>query len=86
MTIGEVRAHYKDMVREERSREAQANAAYNHYLLGAGITVAPDADLAKQEALLESYRSAHEICISRWRYRQWVVEVAAAAKHDEEEE
>ncbi|KAE8811798.1 u-box domain-containing protein 33 [Hordeum vulgare] len=33
ITIGEARAHYMDIVREELFREAQADAAYNHHLL-----------------------------------------------------
>ena len=33
MTIGEACAHYMDMVRQEQSREAQAEANYNHNLL-----------------------------------------------------
>ena len=33
LTIGETRAHYMDMVREEKFREAQADANYNHSLL-----------------------------------------------------
>ena len=93
LTIGEARAHYMDMVREEREEqfwEAQADASYNHQLLqehlqaeeqlDAGRTVAPDADLAEQEALLQSYRSSREIRLARWRYRQRVAEVAAASK------
>ena len=37
-------------------------------------------DVPEQEALLESYRSAREIRLARWRYRQRVAEVAAAGK------
>lgn len=33
MTIGEARAYYMDMVREEQFREAHANIVYNHQLL-----------------------------------------------------
>lgn len=38
--------------------------------------------MAVQEALLESYRSTQQICLDRWRYRQWVAEVAAAASKE----
>ena len=74
LTIDEARAHYMDMVREEREeqfQEAQADINYNHNLLqeylqaveqvAAGRAVAPDADLAEQEAMLESYHSARKI-------------------------
>ena len=33
MTIGEARAHYIDVVREDQFWEAQADAAYNQHLL-----------------------------------------------------
>jgi hypothetical protein len=41
--------------------------------------------MAEQEALLESYRSACKIRHARWRYRQWVAEVAAFGKERDDE-
>lgn len=71
MTIGVAHSHYMYMVRykrEEQLREALADAAYNlRFLeehrqaeeqLDEGEAIAPGADMKKQGALLESYRSA----------------------------
>jgi hypothetical protein len=40
--------------------------------------------VAKQAALLESYCSAHKICLARWRYRQRLAELEAAYKEFDE--
>ena len=89
MTIGEARAQYMDTVRqkhEEQFLEAQA-VAYNHHVLQEllhakeQITV----ERAEQEALLDSYRSAHEGRLERWRYCMRVAEAAAAYKEASKE-
>ena len=82
MTIGEARAHYMDMVREEQFREAQADTAYNHHLLQEHMQAEEQitAERAEQEALLDSYRSARKGRLERWRYRMRVAEAAAACK------
>ena len=65
MTIGEARAQYMDSVRQMRQEqfwEAQADAAYNHHLLHEHLQAEEQitAERAEQEALLDSYRSAHK--------------------------
>ncbi|KAE8798505.1 hypothetical protein D1007_26180 [Hordeum vulgare] len=63
------------MVQEEREanfRQAQGDQAYNLHLLDehrrteeqhdAGTTITLDVDATKQEVLLDSYRSARDIC------------------------
>ncbi|KAE8802704.1 peroxisomal biogenesis factor 3 [Hordeum vulgare] len=68
MTIGEARAHYMDMVREERQEQfqkARVTAAYNHHLfqehqqaeehLSVGRVIMLESDLVEQAMLLESY-------------------------------
>ena len=86
MTIGEARAQYMDMVRqmrEEQFWEAQADAAYNHHLLQQHLQ-AKEQIAMEQEALLDSYRSAHEGRLERWRYRMRVAEAAVAYKEGNE--
>ena len=48
--------------REEQFREAQAGAAYNHYLLQEHLQAEEQiaAERAEQEALLDLYRPARE--------------------------
>ena len=85
MTIGEARAQYMDRVRqmrEEQFREAQADAAYNHHLLQEHLQAG---ERVEQEALLDSYRFAHEGRFERWRYRMRVAEAAAAYKEASKE-
>ena len=69
--------------REEQFREAQADAAYNHHLLQEHLQ-AEEQIIAEQEALLDSYRSAREGLLERWRYRMQVAEAAAAYKEGNE--
>ena len=86
MTIGEAHAQYMDTVRqkrEEQFREVQADAAYNHHLLQQHLQ-AEEQIAAEQEALLDSYRSAREGHLERWRYRMRVVEAATAYKEGDE--
>ena len=83
MTIDGAHAQYMDTVRqmrEEQFREAQADAAYNHHLLQEHLQVEEQitAEWAEQEARLDSYRSAREGHLERWRYRMRVAEAAAA--------
>jgi hypothetical protein len=63
-----------------------ADAAYNHHLLQEHLQAEEQivAERAEQEALLESYRSARESRLMRWRYRMRVAEVAAAYKEGDE--
>ena len=68
---------------EERFREAQADAAYNHHLLQEHLQ-AEEQIAAEQEALLDSYRTARKGRLERWRYRMRVAEVAATYKEDDE--
>ena len=85
MTISKASAQYMDTVRQkcqEEFREAQADAAYNHHLLQAEEQIS--AERAEQEALLDSYRSACEGRLERWRYRMRVAEAAAAYKEGDE--
>ena len=89
MTIGEARAQYMDRVRqmrEEQFREAQADAAYNHHLLQEHLQAEEQIveERAEQEALLNSYCSAREGRLERWRYRMRVAEAAAAYKEGDE--
>ena len=58
-------------MREEQFREVQADATYNHHLLQEHMQ-AEEQIAAEQEALLDSYRSAREGRLKRWRYRMWV--------------
>ena len=89
MTIGEARAQYMDRVRqmrEEQFRAAQADAAYNNHLLQEHLQAEEQiaAERAKQEALLDSYRSARKGRLERWQYRMRVAEAAAAYKEGDE--
>lgn len=52
--------------------------------LNASREIAPDADVAEQAVLLESYRSARQIRLDRWRYRQHQAELEAAYKKFDE--
>ena len=71
---------------EEQFREAQADAAYNHHLLQEHLQADEQiaAERAEQEALLDSYRSAREGRLERWRYRMRVAEAATAYKEGNE--
>ena len=71
-------------MREEQFREAQADAAYNHHLLQEHLQ-AEEQITAEQEVLLDSYRSAREGRLERWRYRMRVAEAAAAYKEASKE-
>ena len=73
--------------REEQFREAQAGAAYNHYLLQEHLRAEEQiaAGRAEQEALLDSYDSAHKGRLERWRYRMQVAEATAAYKEASKE-
>ena len=85
MTIGEARAQYMDTVRqkhEQQFQEAQADAAYNHHLLQEHLQV--EEQIAEQEALLDSYRSARKGRLEHWRYRMRVAEAAAAYTEGDE--
>src|SRR4051812_6067498 len=89
MTIGEARVQYMDTVRQKREgqfQEAQADAAYNHHLLQEHLQAKEqiDAGRAEQEALLDSYHSAREGRLARWRYRMRVAEAAVAYKEGDE--
>ena len=79
ITIGEARAHYMDMVLEEREakfQRAQADEAYNLHPLDehrctdeqlvAGTAIVSDVDAAEKKALVDSYRTAREIRHNRW--------------------
>ena len=90
MTIGEAHAQYMDRMRqmhEEQLREVQADAAYNHHLLQEHLQAEEliATEWAEQEALLDSYHSACEGCLERWRYRMRVAEAAAAYKEASKE-
>lgn len=52
--------------------------------LAAGRVVAPDTDMAEQEALLKPHRSARKIRLARWRYRQRVAEMAAVGMESDD--
>ena len=89
MTISEARAQYMDTVRqmrEEQFREAQAAAAYNNHLLQEHLQAEEQIAMerAEQEALLDSYHSACEGRLKRWRYRMRVTEVGATYKEGDE--
>ena len=89
MTIGEARAQYMDTVRQKREehfRKAQADTAYNHHLLQEHLQAEEQiaVERAEQEVLLDSYRSAREGRLERWRYRMRVAEAAAAYKEGDE--
>ena len=73
--------------RQEQFREAQADAAYNHHLLQEHLQAEEQiaAERAEQEALLDSYRSAREGRLERWRYHMRVAEAAAAYKEASKE-
>ena len=90
MTIGEARAQYMDTVRqmhEEQFWKAQAAAAYNHHLLQEHLQAEEriPTERAEQEAMLDSYRSAREGRLERWRYHMRVAEAAAAYKEASKE-
>ena len=61
-------------MREEQFRKAQADAAYNHHLLQDHLQAEEQitTERVEQEALLDSYHSAHEGRLERWRYRMRV--------------
>ena len=71
---------------QEQFREAQADAAYNHHLLQEHLQAEEQitAERAEQEALLDSYRSACEGRLKRWRYHMRVAEATAAYKEGDE--
>ena len=66
----------------------QADAAYNHHLLQEHLQAEQQitAERVEQEALLDSYRSAREGRLERWRYHMWVAEAVAAYKEGNEED
>ena len=74
-------------MREEQFREAQADAAYSHHLLQEHVQAEEQiaAERAEQEALLDSYRSAREGRLERWRYRMRLAEAVAACKEASKE-
>ena len=89
MTIGEARAQYMDRVRqmrEEQFQEAQADSVYNHHLLQEHLHAEEQitTERAEQEALPDSYLSAREGRLERWRCRMRVAEAAAAYKEGDE--
>lgn len=89
MTISEGHAQYMDMVRQKHQEqfwEAQADAAYNHHLLQGHLQAEEQiaAERVEHEALLDSYLSACEGRLERWRYRMRVAEAAAAYKEGDE--
>ena len=74
-------------MRQEQFWEAQADAAYNHHLLQEHLQAEEQiaTERAEQEALVDSYRSAREGCLERWRYRMRGAEAAAAYKEASKE-
>ena len=73
-------------MRQEQFWEAQADAAYNHHLLQEHLQAEEQiaAERAKQEALLDSYRSTRKGLLERWRYHMRVAEAATAYKKGDE--
>ena len=74
-------------MREEQFQEARADAAYNHHLLKEHLQAEEQitAEREEQEALLDSYRSAREGHLKRWRYRMRVAEAATTYKEASKE-
>ncbi|XP_044318667.1 disease resistance protein PIK6-NP-like [Triticum aestivum] len=73
VTIGKAWAHYMDTVREEQFWE-----------LATCRVIAPDADVAEQAKMLESYHSSREIHLTRWHYCQHQPELEDAYKEFDE--
>jgi hypothetical protein len=95
--MGEARAHYTNMVLDEREAmfwQAQADQAYNLCLLdkhqraeeqlAVDTATASDVDVAEQEAFVDSYCTAHEICHDSWRYIQYQADLQTTYKEMDE--